>query len=118
MTVTPEQIALVNRNLPSAAKDLVDNGGYGWTDEFIETLMEEMSFGPAKAVRHFWLERVNETAEYLDVGKPLSQIHRQAKEMLDYWDKIVEGPLPDSMVPARNTKAITFGEIERPWART
>lgn len=116
MAPTPEQVALVNRNLPSAAKQAVEDGGYGWTDLFISTLMEEMSFGPAEAVRHFWLERVNETAEYLDMGKPLTQIHRQARDMLLYWDSVLkENPVDMVPVPAR--KPISFGEIERPWDR-
>lgn len=119
MTVTPEQIALVNRNIPSVAKLDDASGGYGWTDEFIETLMETMNFSPAKAVRHFWLERVNETAEYLDVGKPLTQIHRQAKEMLDYWDKVL-GNDPVGMTPVdpngpQSRQPLSFGRIERPW---
>ena len=117
---TPAQIALVNRNIPTVAKLTESEGGYGWTDEFIELLMDSMEFGPAKAVRHFWLERVNETAEYLDVGKPLTQIHRQAKEMLDYWDKIL-GTDPEGMTPVDPNsvpsakRPISFGEIERPW---
>ena len=118
MTVTPEQIALVNQHIPEAAKLSEVEGGYGWTDDYIAILMEAMGFGPAQAVRHFWLQRVNETAEYIDMGKPLSQIHRQAKEMLDYWDKIL-GIDPVGMVPVPDPslthKRITFGEIERPW---
>lgn len=114
MTITPEQIALVNANLPSSAKETEVSGGYGWTDEFIENLMETMGFGPAKAIRHFWLQRVNETAEYLDAGKPLTQIHRQAKEMLDYWDRIIGVSVDENNVnPTITKRPLTFGEIER-----
>jgi hypothetical protein len=113
-TVTPEQIALVNANLPSSAKESVDSGGYGWTDLYIETLMETMGFGPAKAVRHFWLQRVNETAEYLDAGKPLTQIHKQARDMLDYWDKVIGVSVDVNNVSPTNVKRpISFGVIER-----
>ena len=110
----PTALELVNKNLPTAAKQSETDGGYGWTDSFIESLMETMGFSSAQAVRHFWLQRVNETAEYLDMGKPLTQIHRQAKEMLDYWDKILTVN-PEDMNPVRSRGPITFGEIERPW---
>lgn len=112
-TPTPEQIALVNQLLPSSAKDTVDNGGYGWTDEYIANLMDERDFGPTEAVRFFWLQRVNETAEYIDIGKPLTQIHRQAREMLDYWDAILSRSLT-SIGPV-GRQPISFGEIEGPW---
>jgi hypothetical protein len=111
MTVTADQITLVNHYLPTAAKELEANGGYGWTDDYIETLMETMAFSPAQAVRYFWYQRVQETAEYLDVGKPLTQIHRQAKEMLDYWDLILKTN-PEGMVPINARAPISFGEIE------
>lgn len=120
MVATPEQVALVNKNLPSAAKQPVETGGYGWTDEFIVTLMSSPEFAtPARAVRHFWYERTVETVEYLDMGKPLTQIHQQAKAMLEYWDKVLSGTDPGGMVPTEGqlrTKKITFGEIERPWS--
>jgi hypothetical protein len=111
----PTALELVNQNLPTVAK-LEGDDGYGWTDGFIETLMETMVFSPAQAVRHFWLQRVNETAEYLDAGKPLTQIHKQARAMLDYWDKII-GTNPDGMGPLPETakRPLSFGEIERPW---
>lgn len=114
ITVEPEQIALVNQLLPSSAKDSEANGGYGWTDEYIETLMIERGFTPTQAVRFFWLQRVNETAEYLDMGKPLTQIHRQAREMLDYWDVIL-GKGQDAIGPTGPgaRRPMTFGEIER-----
>ena len=118
---TPEQVALVNRYLPSAAKDLEADGGYGWTDLFISTIMDEMALSPAQAVRFFWYQRTQETAEYLDIGKPLTQIHRQAKEMLAYWDQVIANN-PNGMMPVdpdTGTDAkhrLSFGEIERPWS--
>ncbi|QGJ90056.1 head-to-tail stopper [Mycobacterium phage Indlulamithi] len=118
---TPEQIAIVNRYLPTAAKQTEAEGGYDWTDEYIETLMDSMAFGPAQAVRYFWYQRTQETAEYLDAGRPLSQIHRQAKEMLDYWDGILKTN-PNGMEPPANVGServpMTFGDIERPWDDT
>ena len=122
---TVEQLALVNRYLPVEAKLPEVEGGYGWTDEYITEAMTSMSIGPARTVRYFWYQRVQETAEYLDLSKPLSTIHQQARAMLDYWDLVVQtNPNdPDAMEPADDDakgpnwhKDITFGEIERPWA--
>lgn len=122
MTPTAEQIALVNFNLPDAAKQLVDDGGYGWTEEYIASLFDSLGFpGPAYAVRFFWYQRTQETAEYLDAGKPLTQIHRQAKEMLDYWDAIIKGdptgntmnPLDPQEISELPRHRLSFGEIER-----
>lgn len=122
-TPTIEQIALVNRYLPEDAKLLVNNGGYGWTEEYISNLMAINAYRPAQAVRYFWYQRVQETAEYLDMSKPLTQIHHQARAMLDYWDKVLQtNSDPDGMEPfdpdnaLGSHKNITFGIIERPWA--
>lgn len=113
---TPEQIALVKQLLPSSALDSVDVGGYGWSDTFIQNLMFERDFTPTEAVRFFWLQRVNETVEYIDIGKPLSQIHRQAKEMLDYWDTILGKSLTAIGPTGEGVRQpISFGEIEGPW---
>lgn len=86
---------------------------YGWTEEFINILMWEKGWGTTQAVRFFWLQRVNETSEYLDVnGKPLTQIHGQAKAMLDYWDNVLKTVGPEASGP--NVKrGISFGRIER-----
>lgn len=113
MTVTAEQIALVIQLIPSAAvADEVD-GGYGWNETYIETLMDARGFTSTEAVRFFWFQRVTETAEYLDIGKPLSQIHRQAREMLDYWDGIL-AKSTEALSPAARSP-LSFGEIEGPW---
>lgn len=114
VTVKPEQIALVNQLLPASAKEPEVDGGYGWTDQYITDLIIARSFTPTQAVRFFWLQRVNETAEYLDVGKPLTQIHRQAREMLDYWDNVL-GKSIDAIGPTGPDvrRPMSFGEIER-----
>lgn len=119
---TVERIALVNRYLPEEAKLPEANGGYGWTPEFIAALMAENAYTPAQTVRYFWYQRTQETAEYLDLSKPLSQIHRQAREMLDYWDRVIQTN-PDGMEPLdpsspeKDHRTITFGTIERPWSQ-
>lgn len=118
---TAAQIELVNFYLPGDAKLSEGDGGYGWTDEYIQTVWAEQGFvGPAYAVRYFWYQRVQETAEYLDAGKPLTQIHNQARAMLDYWDSILKlDPTGNSMVPidpSANVEVkhrLSFGEIER-----
>lgn len=110
---TPDQIQLVKTLLPSAATDTEANGGYGWDDVFITVLMTENDLTPTKAVRHFWLQRVNETAEYLNTGgKTLTDIHKQAKEMLDYWDNILLKFGQNATGPGNST--MNFGEIELP----
>ncbi len=120
-TPTLEQIALINRFLPEAAKLSVEEGGYGWTDGFISNLVSTNAYSPAQTVRYFWYQRVQETAEYLDLSKPLTQIHRQAREMLDYWDKVLQSnplgmePLDSNTGPTAH-KMISFGDIERPWS--
>ena len=108
MPPTLEQIALVQSLLPAAA--LTD---YGWTTTKIEQTMVDMSFSPTEAVRYFWLQRVNETSEYLDVnGKPLTQIHAQARQMLEYWDNVLKVNGPDANGPGVK-RPLTFGSIER-----
>jgi hypothetical protein len=76
--------------------------------------MRDMNIGPTETVRYFWLQRVNETSEYLDVnGKPLTQIHSQAKTMLDYWDNVLKTRGVEAVGPGVK-QPIRFGEIERP----
>lgn len=117
---TSETLSLVNRHLPEAAKLSVDDGGYGWTDAYISELMQANAYTPAQTVRFFWYQRVQETAEYLDMSKPLTQIHKQARDMLDYWDKVIQtnpgGMEPEDPSAERDHRMITFGEIERPWS--
>lgn len=106
-TPTAEQIALVQALLPTAAVS-----DYGWTDLFIATVMTDREIGPTEAVRYFWLQRVNETSEYLDVNnKPLTQIHAQAKQMLDYWDKVLATRGTEAEGPGTK-RPISFGAIE------
>lgn len=120
MPTTAERVALVARYLPDAAKQSEADGGYGWSDAVIANFIEQLGLTPAQTVRFFWYQRTQETAEYLDLSKPLTQIHRQAKEMLDYWDSVIQTN-PDGMeplLPSQTTtqhKAISFGEIQRPW---
>jgi hypothetical protein len=104
MAVKPEQIAEIRALLPTAAED-----DYAWDDAKIISIITDNNYNSTQVVRAFWLERVTETAEYIDIGKPLSQIHSQAKGMLDYWDNVLKlgsGALLTG-------RAISFGEIDR-----
>lgn len=115
LTITTDQITLVQRLLPSEAIALTADGGYGWDIDYIRQLMTENAYTPTQAVRYFWLQRVNETSEYLDTGgKALTAIHRQAKEMLDYWDNILVKYGADSSGPEIGVSALNFVPIERP----
>lgn len=112
---TPDQIALVQRLLPEIALSPVADGGYGWDETYITILMSENGYSPTQAVRYFWLQRVNETSEYLDIsGKSLTEIHKQAKEMLDYWDNILLRFGVDATGPKTGVDGLSFGEIELP----
>ena len=118
-------ISRIKDYLPSEALLAVDAGGYGWSDDYIQNLINTCAFSSPQAVRYFWLQRVNETAEYLDLAKPLTQIHQQAKEMLDYWDLVIQGNIkngtPENMDNTgglngvSQSRSISFGTIERPW---
>lgn len=109
MKISPIDVARVAQLLPDAA--VTD---YGWTPDFIREKMEQNNTRVYKTVRLFWLERVNETAEYLDInGKPLTQIHQQAKEMLDYWDAIIKSG-KEIVDGKERGGAIAFGRIAGP----
>lgn len=111
---TPDQINLVQTLLPTAASDTTANGGYGWDAIYITTLMVDRDFTPTQAVRWFWLQRVNETSEYLDIGgKPLSQIHASARSMLDYWDEVLKIRGKYALGPG-DKRPLSFGEIDKP----
>ncbi len=107
MQPTVEQVSLVQSLLPTAAVE------YGWTFSKIEDYMVDLELSPTEAVRYFWLQRVNETSEYLDInGKPLTQIHAQAKTMLEYWDNVLKVNGLDAKGPG-SKRPMTFGSIER-----
>lgn len=60
-----------------------DAASFGWDDDQIR---ERWTGGPATTIRLYWFERVSDTAGYLDLPDPggtlpITQIHRQAKEL-------------------------------------
>lgn len=85
-TPTEAQIASVAAWLPTVEADPdvwdADRIAVRWTG------------GIAGTIRAYWYQRTSDTAGYLDVPDPggtlpITQIHRQAKEMLDYWDAFI-----------------------------
>lgn len=82
-TLTPERLVELKAHyLPD------DAATHGWDDD---TIALRWSGGFASTARMYWLDRVTDTAKYLDIPDPggtlpITQIHRQAMEMLAYWD--------------------------------
>jgi hypothetical protein len=105
-TITPVQLATLKaRWLPA---DAADNG---WNDLKIA---DEWTGNYVTTIRAYWYDRVQETAKYLDLTDasgtlPITQIHRQAMEMLQYWDayllKFGANPTPNA--------GVSFGKIRR-----
>ena len=83
---TASQIATVATWLPTIEAD---------PDVWDEArIAERWTGGIAGTIRAYWYQRVSDTAGYLDVPDPggtlpITQIHRQAKEMLTYWDGLI-----------------------------
>lgn len=80
---TDYQVSRVAALLPS-----VDDDPDTWDTQAIK---DNWSGGIAGTLRNFWYQKCSNTAGYLDLtdaggSLPITQIHRQAKEMLDYWD--------------------------------
>lgn len=106
---TPDDIANVKRWLPTDGSPAENN----WDDAGIA---ERWTGGIASTVRAYWFQRVSDTAGYLDLPDPggtlpITQIYRQAREMLDYWDAFLKsnGDVDPSAI-ARPTRV---GSIKR-----
>lgn len=104
--LTPELLVVIKANwLPT---DAADNG---WNDAKIT---DNWSGSVVGLVRSYWYDRVQQTAGYLDIPDPggtlpVTQLHRQAMEMLQYWDAwILKYGL--NVLPSRS---VTFGKIRR-----
>lgn len=83
---TAAQIASVATWLPSAEAD-----PEVWD---ATKIAERWTGGIAGTIRAYWYQRVSDTAGYLDVPDPggtlpITQIYRQAREMLEYWDNFI-----------------------------
>lgn len=63
---------------------------HGWNTD---VAAERWAGSVLRTVREYWVDRTNATAGYIDMsseGLPASQLHQQAKAMLEYWEKIIE----------------------------
>ena len=86
VVLTPEVLARFKAEwLPADAET------NGWDDD---TITERWTGGVATTARKYWFERVQDTAGYLDLPDPggtlpITQIYRQAREMLAYWDDFI-----------------------------
>lgn len=106
MILTPELLAVVKAQwLPD---DAADNG---WDDAKIT---DEWAGSIPQLVRAYWYDRVQQTAGYLDIPDPggtlpITQLHRQAMEMLQYWDAWIlkYGTSVTGM------RTVSFGRIKR-----
>ena len=90
-----------------------DAAANGWTDEVIA---ERWTGSIVSTVRKYWYDRVQDTAGYLDVPDPggtlpITQIHRQAVEMLKYWDDWI-AKWGDTIV-VNGARATRVGKIKR-----
>lgn len=110
MILTPELLEVVKAQwLPD---DAVDNG---WDDAKIT---DEWSGSIPQLVRAYWYDRVQQTAGYLDIPDPggtlpITQLHRQAMEMLQYWDNWIL-KYGNSLTAGRAT---SFGQIKRRYSK-
>jgi len=80
---TSEDLAFVLELLPDDASE------YNWN---ASKALERWAGTIYRTVREYWLDRTNDTAGYLDLtndGLPASQLHAQAKAMLEYWDELI-----------------------------
>lgn len=88
--------------------DAADNG---WDDSKIAA---NWTGGIPGTVRAYWYDRVQQTAKYLDLSDPsgnlpITQIHRQAMEMLQYWDNWLLKNGDVLTIPRR----VSFGKIRK-----
>lgn len=107
-TASSKEIEVIKSNLPNDCATQ-----FGWTDEKIAAVLDAVNLSVPQTVRQFWLERLTNTHEYMDVnesgsGRTLSQVHINAKAMLEYWDKRVAA---EGIVTLK--RPITFGQIDR-----
>lgn len=103
-------IMIVRDNIPSEALE------EGWDDVKIGVLLDS-PMTTSRVIRHWWNYRASSTASFVNVSesgssRSLSDIHRQALEMLKYWDaRIAEEEAPEP--PVQSDGRIGFHRITR-----
>ena len=91
----------------------------GWDDDKV---LANWTGGIAGTIRAYWYDRVQQTAGYLDVPDPggtlpITQLHSQAKAMLEYWDnwllKYGDNTSSDGDLIGPMRGRISFGKVRR-----
>jgi hypothetical protein len=88
VVATQADIDYVKRLLPTDGSPAEN----GWDDAHIALVWTGYV---STTVRAYWFQRVSDTAGYIDLPDPagaltITQQYRQAREMLDYWDMMIE----------------------------
>lgn len=93
---------------------------YEWDRVKIAKVMDDNNFGVSRTVRFYWLERVNDTAEYLNIGnKELLTLHQNARKMLEYWDSVIAANGDTGNIDTSGVNCggpMKYAPITRPWA--
>lgn len=103
-------IMIVQDNLPAEAL------AEGW-DEAKITVLLDSPMSTSRVIRQWWSYRASSTAAFVNVSesgssRSLSDIHRQALEMLKYWDgRIAEEEAPEP--PVQSDGRIAFHRLRR-----
>lgn len=111
---TDAQLArLKAQYLPTEAQD------NGWDDAKV---LANWTGGIAGTIRAYWYDRVQQTAGYMDLPDPggtlpITQLHLQAKAMLEYWDnwllKYGDETTADGDLIGPMRGRVSFGKIRR-----
>jgi hypothetical protein len=108
--LTPDLLETIKATYLPA--DAADNG---WDDAKIT---EEWVGNIPGTVRAYWYDRVQQTAGYLDIPDPggtlpITQLHRQAMEMLQYWDNWILKYGGN----VNGTRSVSFGKIKKRYSK-
>lgn len=105
-------IIIVKDNLPPEAL------ASGWDDAKIELLLDS-GLTTSRTIRHWWSFRAGSTAAFVSVSesgssRDLSAIHKQALDMLKYWDGVIaDEEAPEEPAVVQSDGRIAFHRIRR-----
>lgn len=93
MAATPEQIQRLRRLLADRVTANEDDSDTFWSDDELSALFDEYSGSMLRVALEGWREKAAEYSRLVDRREsgsetPLSQKFRQAKSMVDYYEKI------------------------------
>lgn len=108
---TAADILVVKDNLPETAE------AEGWNDTKIGTMVDALGT-PSKAIRQYWSATSARTSAFVDISesgssRSLSDVHKQAVEMLKYWDDRIAQEERDAEEPAQSDGRIAFHKATR-----